>query len=106
MSTYAIIIERADDGGYGAWSPDLPGCVALGDTEEEALSEMKEAMRGHLEVMRERGETVPNHRRSAQRPSTRRESSLLCPNSVGRALVCSVGYRVLYGVSDRRRGLG
>ncbi|MGH3820926.1 MAG: type II toxin-antitoxin system HicB family antitoxin, partial [Pseudonocardiaceae bacterium] len=40
--------ERADDGGYGAWSPDLPGCVALGDTEEETLSEMKEAMRGHL----------------------------------------------------------
>lgn len=60
MSTYAIIIERADDGGYGAWSPDLPGCVALGDTEEETLSEMREAMRGHLEVMRERGEVIPN----------------------------------------------
>jgi predicted RNase H-like HicB family nuclease len=60
VSTYAIIIERADDGGYGAWSPDLPGCVALGDTEEETLSEMREAMRGHLEVMRERGEVIPN----------------------------------------------
>lgn len=47
MSRYAIIIERADDGGYGAWSPDVPGCVALGDTEAEALSEMKEAIRGH-----------------------------------------------------------
>jgi predicted RNase H-like HicB family nuclease len=52
VSTYAIVTERADDGGYGAWSPDLPGCVALGDTEEETLSEMKEAMRGHLELMR------------------------------------------------------
>ncbi|MGB6165125.1 MAG: type II toxin-antitoxin system HicB family antitoxin [Pseudonocardiaceae bacterium] len=60
MSTYAIIIERADDGGYGAWSPDLPGCVGPGDTEEEALSEMKEAMYGHLEVMRERGEVIPD----------------------------------------------
>jgi predicted RNase H-like HicB family nuclease len=60
VSTYAIIIERADDGGYGAWSPDLPGCVALGDTEEETLSEMMEAMHGHLEVMRERGEMIPN----------------------------------------------
>jgi len=60
MSTYAIIIERADDGGFGAWSPDLPGCVALGDTEAEALSEMKDAMRGHLEVMRERREVIPN----------------------------------------------
>jgi predicted RNase H-like HicB family nuclease len=59
VSTYAIIIERADDGGYGAWSPDLPGCVALGDTESEALSEMKDAIRLHLEVMRERQEAVP-----------------------------------------------
>ncbi len=59
MSTYAIIIERADDGGYGAWSPDVPGCVALGDTEAEALSEMKEAIRIHLDVMRERDEPLP-----------------------------------------------
>ncbi len=59
MSTYAIIIERAADGGYGAWSPDLPGCVALGDTEADALSEMKDAMHGHLELMRERGDAVP-----------------------------------------------
>lgn len=60
MSTYAIIIERADDGGYGAWSPDLPGCVALGDTPEETLDEMREAILGHLEVMRERGEPLPS----------------------------------------------
>ena len=60
MSTYAIIIERADDGGYGAWSPDLPGCVALGDTPEETLEEMREAMLGHLAVMRERGEPLPS----------------------------------------------
>lgn len=59
MSTYAIIIERADDGGFGAWSPDLPGCVALGDTEAEALAEMRDAMQGHLELLRERGEDAP-----------------------------------------------
>ncbi len=59
MSTYAIIIERADDGGFGAWSPDLPGCVALGDTEAEALAEMRDALRGHIELLRERGEEVP-----------------------------------------------
>ncbi len=63
MSTYAIIVERADDGGYGAWSPDLPGCVALGDTPEETVREMREAIRGHLQVMRELGEPMP-------RPST------------------------------------
>jgi predicted RNase H-like HicB family nuclease len=60
VSTYAVIIERADDGGYGAWSPDLPGCVALGDTPEETLTQMREAMRGHLDVMRERGEALPH----------------------------------------------
>ena len=63
MSTYAIIVERAEDGGFGAWSPDLPGCVALGDTPEETLREMREAIRGHLDVMRELGEPLP-------RPST------------------------------------
>jgi predicted RNase H-like HicB family nuclease len=63
VSTYAIIVERADDGGYGAWSPDLPGCVALGDTPEETVREMREAIRGHLQVMRELGEPMP-------RPST------------------------------------
>jgi predicted RNase H-like HicB family nuclease len=70
VSTYAVIIERADDGGYGAWgcvgvrggawSPDLPGCVALGDTPEDTLTEMRGAMQGHLELMRERGEALPH----------------------------------------------
>ncbi len=59
MSTYAIIIERADDGGFGAWSPDVPGYVALGDTETETLAEMAEAIRLHLEVLRERHEALP-----------------------------------------------
>lgn len=59
MSTYAVIIERADDGGYGAWSPDLPGCVALGDTETDALAEMKEAIEFHLEGMRAEGLPIP-----------------------------------------------
>lgn len=60
MSTYAIIIERGDDGGFGAWSPDVPGCVALGDTEaDETLAEMEEAIRLHLDVLRERQESLP-----------------------------------------------
>ncbi|GLZ76983.1 HicB family protein [Actinorhabdospora filicis] len=59
MKGYAIIIERADDGGFGAWSPDLPGCVALADSPEETLAEMREAMRFHIELLREMGEPVP-----------------------------------------------
>jgi predicted RNase H-like HicB family nuclease len=59
VSGYAVVIEQAEDGGYGAWSPELPGCVALGDTPEEASSEMRIAIRDHVELLRERGEPVP-----------------------------------------------
>jgi predicted RNase H-like HicB family nuclease len=45
---YLIVIERADDGGYGAWAPDLPGCVALGETVEEAERQMREAVAFHV----------------------------------------------------------
>jgi predicted RNase H-like HicB family nuclease len=58
--SYAIIIERAEDGGYGAWCPDLPGCVALGDTETEAISEMKDAIEFHLEGLRKDGLPIPH----------------------------------------------
>ncbi len=57
--SYLIVIERAEDGGYGAWAPDLPGCVALGDTIEGAEQQMREAIAFHLEGLREQGEPVP-----------------------------------------------
>lgn len=56
---YLIVIERAADGGYGAWAPDLPGCVALGDTVEDATRSMREAVALHLRGMREDGDPVP-----------------------------------------------
>jgi predicted RNase H-like HicB family nuclease len=60
MSTYAVIIERAEDGGYGAWCPDLPGCVALADTEAQTITEMREAINLHLAGMREDGIEIPH----------------------------------------------
>jgi predicted RNase H-like HicB family nuclease len=45
------------------WSPDLPGVVALGDTEAEALGEMRKAIEFHLDGLREDGLPIP-------RPST------------------------------------
>ena len=54
-----MIVEQAEDGGFGAWSPDLPGCVALGDTVDECLEEMRDAMGLYIEVLQERGEDVP-----------------------------------------------
>ena len=54
--TYKIIIEKADDGSYSAFVPDLTGCVACGDTQEEAERLIREAIQLHLESMRNHGE--------------------------------------------------
>ena len=59
VNGYAIVIERAEDGGFGAWSPELPGCVALGDTREECVAEMRLAIAFHLDGLREAGEPIP-----------------------------------------------
>jgi predicted RNase H-like HicB family nuclease len=59
MTNYAIIIERAEDGGYGAWCPDLLGVVALADSESEVIADMKEAIAFHIEGMRQDGLPIP-----------------------------------------------
>ena len=53
-----VIYEKTGTG-YGAWCPDLLGCISSGKTLEEALVNMKEAITGHLSVMRDFGEPVP-----------------------------------------------
>ena len=50
MYRFLIVIEKGDQN-YGAYSPDLPGCVAVGDTIEEVEQSMQEAIRMHLEGM-------------------------------------------------------
>ncbi len=55
---YAVVIEKGDNS-YGADVPDLPGCVAVGETRDEAMSLIKEAIEFHLEGMREDGEIIP-----------------------------------------------
>src|SRR5438128_2480971 len=49
---YAVVIERADDGSYSAYVPDLPGCVACGDTRDEVAISIEQAGAGgpHLET--------------------------------------------------------
>ncbi len=56
---YTILLERANDGGWAAWSPDLPGCVALGETYEDCVAEMRDAIVFHLEGLAEQGESPP-----------------------------------------------
>lgn len=55
---YAVIIE-AGENNYSAYVPDLPGCVAVGDTIDETLSEIQEAIRFHIDGLREDGIDVP-----------------------------------------------
>jgi predicted RNase H-like HicB family nuclease len=55
---YLIVIERADNN-YSAYSPDVPGCIATGETIEETLENMKTALAFHLETITEEGEPLP-----------------------------------------------
>ena len=56
---YLVVIERAEDGSYSAYVPDLPGCVACGDTAEEARALIEEAVGLHIDSLRRHGEPVP-----------------------------------------------
>jgi predicted RNase H-like HicB family nuclease len=58
MKKYAVIIEKGPHN-YGAYVPDLPGCVAVGDTVEEVEKLIREAIEFHLEGMREDGDPIP-----------------------------------------------
>lgn len=55
---YAIIIEKSGTG-YGAFVPDLPGCVAVGESVEEAERLIREAVEFHLDGMKEDGVEIP-----------------------------------------------
>ena len=55
---YAVVIEKAD-GNYSGYVPDLPGCVATGATPEEVQREIKEAIRFHLDGLRQGGLQIP-----------------------------------------------
>lgn len=55
---YMVIIEQGESS-YGAYVPDLPGCVAVGDTREEVLTLIQEAIVLHLEMLQEDGLPIP-----------------------------------------------
>jgi predicted RNase H-like HicB family nuclease len=55
---YLVILERGDTS-FGAYVPDLPGCVAVGQTKDEALELIREAIEMHVEALRESGAGVP-----------------------------------------------
>ena len=56
---YAVVIEKAE-GNYSAYVPDLPGCVATGNTVADVEQEIRAAIRFHIDGLREDGLPVPN----------------------------------------------
>lgn len=55
---YIVILEQGESS-VGAYVPDLPGCVAVADTRDEAMELIREAVELHIESLRENGEPVP-----------------------------------------------
>ena len=58
MNRYAVIYEPTRTG-YSAYAPDLPGCIATGQTLEQTRTRMHEALEVHLNSMREDGDLIP-----------------------------------------------
>lgn len=55
---YAVIVEEGEKS-FGAYVPDLPGCVAVAETKEEVMELIQEAIEFHIEGLREDGQAVP-----------------------------------------------
>jgi predicted RNase H-like HicB family nuclease len=67
MKDYLVIYDRAEDGGWGAHSPDVDGVFALGTSREDVERRMAEALAAHLEYLRERGAPIPEPHTDAGR---------------------------------------
>jgi predicted RNase H-like HicB family nuclease len=65
MARILVIIEQAEHN-YSAYSPDVPGCIAVGDTREEVERNMAEALQWHLETLREEHLPVPESHTEAE----------------------------------------
>jgi predicted RNase H-like HicB family nuclease len=62
---YVVILEKGQTS-FGAYAPDLPGCIAVGETQEEVLQLMQEAIEMHLESLKEEGLPIPSPTSSSE----------------------------------------
>jgi predicted RNase H-like HicB family nuclease len=62
---YLVVVEKGPTS-YGAYVPDLPGCVAAGETKDEALSLIREAIELHLEDLKGAGQPIPTPTSSSE----------------------------------------
>jgi predicted RNase H-like HicB family nuclease len=62
---YLVIIEKSENG-FGAYVPDLPGCIAAGETREEVVSLIQEAIEFHIDGLKRSGDPVPKPRSQSE----------------------------------------
>jgi predicted RNase H-like HicB family nuclease len=56
---YLVVVEKGPTS-FGAYVPDLPGCIAVGETRDEVLASIHEAIEFHLEGLKEDGQPIPS----------------------------------------------
>jgi antitoxin HicB len=62
--TYRIILKEEPEGGFTATVPALPGCITYGENLDEALTMAREAIEGYIEILKEKGEAIPDDSKS------------------------------------------
>jgi len=67
MHEYLVIFEKANDGGWGAYAPDLPGLGVVGDTRAEAEEFIRKGIAMHIAGLREDGLPIPKPTTTAER---------------------------------------
>jgi predicted RNase H-like HicB family nuclease len=61
LMRYAVVIEKGEES-YGAYVPDLPGVISVGDSEEEVIANVRRAIALHLDGLRQAGDQIPEPR--------------------------------------------
>lgn len=56
---FTVVIQKAEEGGFWAEVPALPGCYSQGETVEKTMENIREAIEGHVEALRQEGQGIP-----------------------------------------------
>ena len=59
---YTVVVHSAEEGGYWVYVPSLPGCFSQGETIDEAMNKVREAIELHIEGLKGEGQEVPTER--------------------------------------------
>ena len=66
---YTVYLQKAEEGGYIVSAPALVGCVTQGETKEEALEMIKDAIEGYISSLKKHGETIPSEKGEVEKVS-------------------------------------